>query len=76
MKVIFADLSRKSRGSKKNVRTERVRDANGKIMSVKIVDLGSKTLSSDLTYVFRQNVGRALSHNKHLGTIQGARRRA
>lgn len=41
-----------------------VRDAAGKRFVVRTIDMGSDTLTADLTYVFGRNVAKARKENK------------
>jgi hypothetical protein len=49
---------------------KRVRDAAGKILTVRTLDAQSKTFAKDLTYVFQKNVAKARRENKQVtGTL-------
>ena len=69
-KVVVKKLEDKNAGrirtKRTSVKTKRVRDDNGALISVRTVDGSSKTLSSDLTLVFGRNVQRARKENKRL----------
>ena len=43
---------------------KRVRDASGKMQTVRTIDGHSKSLTNDLTYVFSRNVAKARRENK------------
>lgn len=60
--VVFKKLNRKVKQSKKRVYVKSVRDANGGI--VRVVDAGSRTLPTDIQYVFSRNVRKARKENK------------
>lgn len=64
-----------AKGSKVAAKTatvgeKRVRDAAGKILTLRTLDARSKTFGKDLTYVFRKNVAKARRENKQVtGTL-------
>jgi hypothetical protein len=47
-----------------SVSEKRVRDAEGKLQTVRTLDGRSTTFGSDLTYVFSKNVAKARRENK------------
>jgi hypothetical protein len=63
-KVVFRKLNPKPSKSKKRVPTKRVRDANGVVTRVNVVDAASKSLPNDIRYVFSRNVSEARKANK------------
>jgi hypothetical protein len=70
MKIVIGKLEKTtarevtSKGS--SVKLKRARGADGKTESVYVVDLASKTVDRDLTYVFGRNVAKARAENKKL----------
>lgn len=76
MKVVKTKLPKRtareitSRGSSTTIK--RLRDADGKLTSFHVIDLSSRTIDQDLTYVFGRNVARARAENKKvIGTADG-----
>lgn len=65
-KVVVAKLNPKTRGKPATVSEKRVRDATGKIRTVRTIDLASPSFGDDLTYVFRKNVAKARRENKQV----------
>jgi hypothetical protein len=57
----FANLSTRKAAA---VTEKRVRDADGKFLTVRTLDGHSKTFATDLTYVFSRNVAKARRENK------------
>ncbi|WP_420384348.1 hypothetical protein [Novosphingobium sp.] len=54
----------------RSVTEKRVRSAEtGQIVTVRTLDGGSKTFSSDLTYVFTRNVAKARRDNKKVSGV-------
>ena len=47
-----------------SVGEKRVRDATGKVLTVRTLQAQSKTFGKDLTYVFTKNVAKARRENK------------
>lgn len=72
MKIIIKSLdSRNAKGTMAKVR--RVRDAEGRLVTVRAVDSGSRQFGSALRSVFATNVSKARKDNK---AIAGVRDRA
>ena len=76
MKVVKTKLSKRtareitSRGSSTTIK--RSRDADGKLVSLHVINLSSRTIDQDLTYAFGRNVARARAENKKvIGTADG-----
>lgn len=65
-KVVIEAIGRKGRSSisVRGVVERRVRGETGKVRIVRRIDCKSRTLSSDLTYVFTRNVAAARRENK------------
>ena len=63
---VVGTLNSGKQASGRSVGTKRVRNGAGKIVSVHTVDVASRTLSEDLTFVFGRNVGRARRENKRV----------
>jgi hypothetical protein len=62
-KVVFKPLKTSGRVS---VKRKKVRDADGKLTTMFVVDANSPTFADDITYVFRKNVAKARRNNKAL----------
>lgn len=74
--IYLERLRTKSRGAKKNgsVRTKRIRNSKGKLVSVLSLDANSSTFIDDLTTVFQKNVAKARHENRQLfGSADGLR---
>lgn len=57
-------------GKTPSVGEKRVRDAAGKILTMRTLDAQSATFAEDLTYVFQKNVAKARRENKQVtGTL-------
>jgi hypothetical protein len=77
-KVVIANLGNTTglRGKKTLVRKRRMRDSDGKVRQVMILDLTSATFDDDLTYIFERNVAKARRENrKLLGWAEGVKPR-
>lgn len=53
-------------GKPSEVAVRTVRDADGRVHRVRVIDVNSKTFSNDLLSVFRSNVSRARRESKKL----------
>ena len=59
-----------------HVTSKRVRDAEGQVRTIQVVDADSPTLTEDLQLVFDRNIARARAENKRLlGRPDGVVRR-
>lgn len=58
------DAGKKANG--RSVSRKRIRDGAGRLMDVHTVDADSRTLTNDLTFVFRRSVDRARRENKRV----------
>lgn len=65
-KVVVASLKSKpnSRRDTISVTEKRVRDTEGQVRMLRILDAGSLTFGKDLQYVFGKNVAKARRDNK------------
>jgi hypothetical protein len=68
VKVVVAKLkggtSRDVGSRNVSVGKKRVRDEDGQIREIRMLDARSATFGADLTYVFRKNVSKARDENK------------
>jgi hypothetical protein len=77
-KVVVKALNTKaeSRKGAPSVTKKRVRGADGKITTLRTINLDSRSFGSDLTYVFERNVAKARRENKKVtGTSDGVVKR-
>ena len=58
--------SKPRRGPPKSVIEERVRTGDGRITTIRRVDIASPTFGEDMLYVFRKNVAAARRENKRV----------
>jgi hypothetical protein len=67
-KVVVAKLNPVSRvdREKTSVTEKRVRDKDGRVKTLHVIDAGSRTFGTDLQYVFAKNVAKARRDNKRL----------
>jgi hypothetical protein len=65
-KVVVASLKSKPNGRRDtaSVTEKRVRDTEGQVRMLRILDAGSLTFGKDLQYVFGKNVAKARRDNK------------
>jgi hypothetical protein len=65
-KVVVASLKSKPNGRRDtgSVTEKRVRDTEGQVRMLRILDAGSLTFGEDLQYVFGKNVAKARRDNK------------
>ena len=65
VKVIIASKPKvKPKANQVLVSEKRVRDADGKMITLRTLDAANSSFSDDLTYVFSQNVKKARRENK------------
>lgn len=66
--VVAKRIAKKTISSSKSasVTEKRVRDDQGKVLTVRTIDGRSKTFGTDLTYVFTRNVAKARRENKQV----------
>lgn len=57
----------KTKSSKKRVSAKQFQVSKGKTTVVRVINAASRTLPSDIEYVFSENVRKARSENKKLG---------
>jgi hypothetical protein len=57
----------KTKPSKKRVSAKQFQVSKGKTTVVRVINAASRTLPSDIEYVFSENVRKARSENKKLG---------
>ena len=57
----------KTKRSKKRVSAKQFQVSKGKTTVVRVINAASRTLPSDIEYVFSENVRKARSENKKLG---------
>jgi hypothetical protein len=59
-----------------SVPEKRIRDTAGRVKTLRVLDIGSRTFGDDLQYVFGKNVAKARRDNKRLlGTSDVAPKR-
>ncbi|HKT15456.1 MAG TPA: hypothetical protein VJR87_08615 [Allosphingosinicella sp.] len=64
-KVVIKTLSSARRARRpSSVAEKRIRKADGKIATIRTIDVNSRTFGGDLTYVFQRNVAKARRENK------------
>lgn len=63
-KVVVKKFANSSKLKAAAVTEKRVRDTDGKFLTVRTLDGHSKTFTTDLTYVFSRNVAKARRENK------------
>lgn len=63
-KVVVKKFANPGRRNTVAVTEKRVRDTDGKLLTVRTLDGHSKTFTTDLTYVFSRNVAKARRENK------------
>lgn len=66
IKKLDGKTARKVAASALSVGQKRVRDGDGELRTLRTLNAGSKTFSSDLTYVFGKNVAKARRENKRV----------
>jgi hypothetical protein len=71
-KVVYASLKDAKRARSNSVKTKRLKNADGKMLTISVVDADSPTFSDDISYVFRKNVKRARRANKAIRRISNA----
>ena len=65
VKVVIAKRTAgKPKANQVLVGQKRVRDADGKMITLRTLDAANSSFSDDLTYVFRKNVEKARRENK------------
>jgi hypothetical protein len=65
-KIVFTPLAGAKRIKSNRVKTKRQRGADGKMVTVSILNADSSTFGDDLSHVFRKNVKKARRANKTL----------
>ncbi len=65
-KVVVSKLNPPARTENGSVTAKRVRDSEGKLRTIRTLNVGSATFGDDLTYVFRKNVAKARRENKQV----------
>ena len=68
MKVVLTRL--KPRKKKGSVKVKRVRDAEGRMVTVRALDASSLTFGSDLRGIFATNVSKARKDNKAIAGVR------
>ena len=68
VKVIVGKLNapQRKRAAARSVTVKRVRDTEGRVKTLRTLDVGSRTFGDDLQYVFRKNVAKARRDNKQV----------
>jgi hypothetical protein len=67
MKVVLTRLKPRKKGL---VRVKRVRNADGRIVTVRSLDASSRTFGSDLRGIFATNVSKARKDNKAIAGVR------